>query len=130
MEKGAFGKPTDDDKAWFGRLLPDHPDVTSRPMFGNVAGFVNGNMFLCLFGPAVAVRLADEDRAELLAEDGAEPFEPMPGRPMKEYVLLPPRWRDTDEARASSWVQRSLDYVAALPPKETAQNKGRKKRTG
>jgi TfoX/Sxy family transcriptional regulator of competence genes len=80
MEKGTFGKPTDEDKAWFAGLVPDHPDVTSRPMFGNVGGFVNGNMFLCLFGQVAAVRLDEQGRAELLAEDGAEIFEPMAGR--------------------------------------------------
>lgn len=120
MGKGAFAKPTDEDKAWFARLLPEHPAVTSRPMFGNLGGFVNGNMFLCLFGQVAAVRLGEQDRAELLAESGAQPFEPMPGRPMKEYVLLPPAWRsapDGDE-RAAAWVQRSLDHTLTLPPKE------------
>lgn len=112
-----MGKPTEDDKAWFDRLLPEHPDVTRRPMFGNVAGFANGNMFLCLFGQVVAVRLDEAGRAELLAEDGAEVFDPMGGRPMKEYVLLPPKWRDDDE-RSAAWVQRSLDYTLTLPPKQ------------
>jgi TfoX/Sxy family transcriptional regulator of competence genes len=129
MEKGAFGKPTEDDKAWFSALLPEHPDVTSRPMFGNVAGFVNGNMFVCLFGSTVAVRLDEPDRAELLAHDGAGPFEPMPGRPMKDYVVLPPQWRDNDDGQAADWVQRSLRYVAGLPPKEARQKAGSKARS-
>ena len=41
----------------------------------------------------VAVRLSPQDRATLLEEKGASVFEPMPGRAMKEYVVLPDSWR-------------------------------------
>ena len=50
-------KPTDADKELFFSLLPDHPGVTQRPMFGQLAGFVNGNMFVCLFGDRIALKL-------------------------------------------------------------------------
>jgi TfoX/Sxy family transcriptional regulator of competence genes len=113
----AMIKPTEEDFAWFDRLLPEHPGVTRKPMFGNVAGFANGNMFLCLLGPTVAVRLDEAGRAELLTHDGADLFDPMGGRPMKEYVTLPPAWRDDDD-RAATWVQRSLDFTLTLPPKQ------------
>jgi len=36
------------------------------------------------------LRLSDEDRAKFLRLPGAKPFEPMAGRPMREYVELPP----------------------------------------
>ena len=110
-----LNKPSDDDKAWFDELLPTEPDVLRRPMFGQLAGFVNGNMFLCLFGPRVAVRLGDTERAELLAVAGAEEFAPMPGRPMKEYVVLPPTWhgKGKDAQRA---VERALAYARATRP--------------
>jgi TfoX/Sxy family transcriptional regulator of competence genes len=101
---------------WFGSLVPDDPRVTTRTMFGNRAAFVNGNMFLALFGDLVAVRLPDEDRPALLAEEGAGPFEPMPGRGMKEYVVLPPAWRE-DRPSAEAWVARSLAWATAPPPK-------------
>jgi len=104
-------------RAWFESLVPDAPGVAVRPMFGNLAAFVNGNMFLALFGSDVAVRLADEDRAELLAEEGASLFAPMPGRAMKEYVVVPPAWRDRPD-RVVSWVDRSLAWTASLPPKK------------
>lgn len=109
-------KATDQGKAWFAEVLPPDGDVTRRPMFGNLAGFVNGNMFLCLFGDDIAVRLGEEDRAELLSEGGA-PFEPMPGRPMKEYVVLPRSYRE-DLSSSSAWVARSLEHTRAMPPKE------------
>jgi hypothetical protein len=111
-----MNKPSEDDKAWFEELLPDDADVMRRPMFGQLAGFVNGNMFLCLFGPRVAVRLGDTEHTELLAVPGAEEFAPMPGRPMKEYVVLPPQWRGKGND-AQLAVERSLAYARTLPPK-------------
>jgi TfoX/Sxy family transcriptional regulator of competence genes len=117
MDKGGFPKATGDDISWFDTLLPDRPGVTRKAMFGNVAGFAGDAMFLCLLGDRIAVRLDDAARAELLAHAGAEPFEPMPGRAMKEYVMLPPAWRD-DPARAREWVERSAAYAATIPPKK------------
>jgi TfoX/Sxy family transcriptional regulator of competence genes len=109
-------KPDAGSRAWFQSLVPADPRVQIRPMFGNEAAFVNGNMFLALFGDQVAVRLSDQDRPELLAERGTSPFEPMPGRPMKEYVALPQGWR-TRRVKAERWVERSFDWAAGLPPK-------------
>ncbi|NUR05558.1 MAG: TfoX/Sxy family protein [Nocardioidaceae bacterium] len=109
-------KATEAGRAWFDELLPPDDDVTRRPMFGNLAGFVNGNMFLCLFGDDVAVRLAEADQAELL-DAGGRPFEPMAGRPMKEYVVLPASYRE-DLAESASWVARSLEHTRAMPPKQ------------
>ncbi|MFN2543101.1 MAG: TfoX/Sxy family protein [Actinomycetota bacterium] len=116
-------KPTDEDRAWFESLVPDAPGVTVRPMFGNVAAFVNGNMFLALLGPQVAVRLDEADREELLNQKGAQPFAPMPGRPMKEYVVLPEAWRK-QRKKAESWVERGLDWTASLPPKQPKKKSG------
>ena len=40
-------------------------------MFGNLGAFVNGNMFMGLFGADVGLKLPDADREALLREDGA-----------------------------------------------------------
>jgi len=125
MEKGSFPKPTGDDVAWFDALLPDRPGVSRRAMFGNVAGFAGDAMFLCLFGDRVAVRLDGPGRAELLAQPGAEPFEPMPGRAMTEYVVLPQAWRD-DPAQAREWVERSAAYAATIPPRKPKKKPARR----
>jgi len=90
----AFPKPDAATKAFFDELVPEDPRVTVRPMFGNFAAFVKGNMFLSAFGDAVAVKLSESDQAQLLAFEGTGAFEPMPGRPMKGYVTLPAAWRD------------------------------------
>lgn len=108
-------KPDEASKAFFQSIVPDRPDVRVKPMFGNVSAFVNGNMFMGLFGSDLFLRLGEADR-DAVTGGGGGPFEPMPGRPMREYVVLPAAWRD-DLERIREWVQRSLDWAARLPPK-------------
>jgi TfoX/Sxy family transcriptional regulator of competence genes len=115
-------KPSAGSTELFQRLLPEAPNITQRPMFGQLAGFVNGNMFLCLFGDRIAVKLSGPKAEELLAIDGAEPFEPMEGRPMKGYVVLPLDWHDEAKS-ADYWVEQSLAYVRTLPPKAPKKKK-------
>jgi TfoX/Sxy family transcriptional regulator of competence genes len=99
--------------ARFEGLLPTADDVVVRPMFGHPAAFVGGNLFLGVFGADVFVRLSEEDRPAALALRGAHPFEPMPGRAMREYVVLPPA-AAADRARVGPWVDRSLRYARGL----------------
>ncbi len=108
-------KPTDDDKAVFHALVPDRPGVVVKPMFGNLGAYVNGNMFMGLFGPSIGLKLLEDDRAALLAVEGAGPFGP-PERPMGGYVALPEGWREPTR-QAQDWVARSFEYVSGLPPK-------------
>jgi TfoX/Sxy family transcriptional regulator of competence genes len=108
-------KPTDDDRAVFISLVPDRPDVVVKPMFGNLGAYVNGNMFMGLFGGSIGVKLPEPDRQALLSIDGAGPFGP-PERPMGGYVALPADWRRSTK-QATVWVTRSLEFAAALPPK-------------
>ncbi len=122
-------KPSDRAKADFTSLLPDDPSVAARPMFGNLAAFVSGNMFSGLFGDDLFVRISVADREALLQEGGAD-FAPMAGRPMKGYVTLPPGWSDRPAA-TRQWIDRALEMTRALPakvakPKEAAKKAARK----
>src|SRR3954469_10175378 len=108
-------KPSEADKAAFRALVPDRPDVVVKPMFGNLGAYVNGNMFMGLFGSAIGLKLSDTDWVTLLAVDGAGPFGP-PERPMAPYVTLPSAWR-TRPKETAVWIARSLEYVGAMPPK-------------
>ena len=74
-----FPRPDDESEKWFEAVLPDDSRIQVKPMFGNLAAFVNGNMFVGVFGADVFVRLPEADRNELLNEDGASAFEPMKG---------------------------------------------------
>lgn len=93
----AFPKADPGATAFFHDLVPDANHVVVKPMFGHTAAFVNGSMFLGTFGDWVLVRLPNPDRARLLDQDGAVPFEPMPGRPSREYGLLPAEWQGEPE---------------------------------
>lgn len=108
-------KPDEASKSYFKSLVPDRADVRVKPMFGQLSAFVNGNMFMGLYGSDVFVRLPDAERESLMKEGGG-PFEPMPGRPMREYVVLPSAWRD-EPKRIRQWVDRSLTWAQGLPPK-------------
>jgi len=62
---GPMPRPTDDLKDAFRALVPPAEGVTVKPMFGNLAGFVNGNMFCGLFGEKLFVRVGGDDRDRL-----------------------------------------------------------------
>ena len=105
-------KPTDASRALFNSLVPEDARVEVKPMFGNVAAFVNGNMFMGIFGADVGLKLPEADLEALRAE-GGQPFGPA-GRPMGGYVALP---STVTEEAARPWVGKSLEYVSGLPPK-------------
>lgn len=106
-------KPTDADRERFASVVPDDPTVEVKPMFGNLGAFVNGNMFMGLFGSDVGVKLPGEDLANLLSQPGAGPFGPAE-RPMGGYATLPAALSAAD---AREWTTRALDYVGTLPAK-------------
>lgn len=108
-----IAKPTDADRDWFRSLVPADPRVEIKPMFGNLGAFVNGNMFLGLFGSDVGLRLAASDLDGLTALGGG-PFGPA-GRPMGGYVSLP-AWRGKP-AMNTTWVGKALEHAARCLPK-------------
>ena len=101
----------------FKSLVPEDPNVSIRPMFGNVSAFVNGNMFFGLFGNDLFVRLSRLDQAELLKNKGASNLEVMKGRPMKDYVVMPRAWYSKPES-LRGWVTKSLAWTSRLPAKK------------
>jgi len=103
----------------FAGVMPGPPAV-QRKMFGYPAGFINGNMFMGLFQNDMILRLPESQRAEFLKRGGARIFEPMPGRPMREYVAVPPRLL-TDKKELAAWISKALDYGSSLKPKPSGK---------
>lgn len=102
--------------AAFDKAIPKDPRVVRKPMFGYPALYLNGNMFAGTFQDKVVVRLSEAGRKHAAATAGAVPFEPMPGRAMKEYVVLPP----AVVARAPSlakWIEEAHAYARTLQAK-------------
>ncbi|MDQ6879951.1 MAG: TfoX/Sxy family protein [Candidatus Dormibacteraeota bacterium] len=114
-------KPSEEAKAAFARLVPGEPAVAMRPMFGNLAAFVNGNMFAGLFGEELFVRLSEADSATVRKQGGRD-FEVMPGRAMKGYVLVPSKWHTKPES-AQGWIKVALELTRKLPAKSAAGKK-------
>src|SRR5437868_13161794 len=115
MSPMTMPKPSDQAKAAFQKLVPADSAVTTRPMFGNLSAFVNGNMFCGLFGDDLFVRVSDEDQAKIRRQ-GGKPFEPMPGRAMTGYVMLPAGWQKKSDA-AHDWIGVALAFSKKLPAK-------------
>ena len=107
----------------FDESLPDDPRIERRKMFGYPCIFVGGNMCAGLFGDGMFARLSPEDRAAL--PGGGAPFEPMPGRPMKDYSLVPDDVLADEEALAAVLAQ-AVAFTASLPPKEKKAKKAKK----
>jgi TfoX/Sxy family transcriptional regulator of competence genes len=99
----------------FERAAPKDPKVVRKSMFGYPALFLNGNMFAFTFQDRVAARLAKAD-LEKAIESGTRSFEPMPGRPMREYIQIPPS-DVTKPAVLASWIERAYRHAKTLPPK-------------
>lgn len=98
----------------FCKSLPDDPRLERRKMFGYPAVFVGGNLAMGLFQDRVFARLSDEDRARL--PGGGDYFEPMPGRPMKAYAVIPDDVV-ADEQALAKVLATSVGFTASLPPK-------------
>jgi TfoX/Sxy family transcriptional regulator of competence genes len=121
-------KPSDQAKTAFQKLVPAEPTVTTRPMFGNLAGFVNGNMFCGLFGEDLFVRVSDDDQAKV-RKQGGRAFEPMPGRAMTGYVVVPAGWQTKPDA-TRAWIVTALSWSRRLPAKASkAAKKAAPKKT-
>jgi TfoX/Sxy family transcriptional regulator of competence genes len=99
----------------FERVVPDADGVTRRKMFGYPAAFVTGNLFVSLFGEGFVLRLGPAESEQLLAA-GGRPFEPMDGRPMRGYVVVPADLL-SNEPDLRSWVGKALAFGRSLPPK-------------
>ncbi|MSP55889.1 MAG: hypothetical protein EXR69_09845 [Myxococcales bacterium] len=93
-------------------LIAATPEASTRAMFRQTACFIDG-MAGGTWGATFMLRLSLADRA---APDlaGCTLFDPMGGRPMSEYRVLPV---DLDEADVADWLRRALAYTLGLPPK-------------
>lgn len=98
-------------------LMPEYP-VYRRPMFGVVSWFVEANAALlgCVWGESLNLRVGAEDARALIDAGKATPFDPMGGRPMREYVLVPASTLRPAQLRA--WIERALAFTQTVPAKK------------
>jgi hypothetical protein len=94
------------------RLLLGVPGVTRGQMFGLPTYSVSGKAFVCVMDDSISVRLP-EDTAKSM-QDGQTylPFEPMPGRAMREWLRIR-REKASEYAQDESLFYRAVEFAAA-----------------
>jgi hypothetical protein len=89
-------------------LAARHADVQAGQMFGMPVVKRGTKAAFGIWEDALVFKLTDEAaRERALALDGAERFDPMGGRPMKEWVVVP-------AAHAGEWPRLAEDAVAGI----------------
>ena len=117
-------KPSEESKAALARVVPDEPAVTIKPMFGQMSGFVNGNMFIGIWGDELVLRLPEEEIAKVKKQGGRD-FEPMAGHKMSGYVLFSGEWKSTPPR---ALIKRALEEARKMPAKTPKKKAGVKRR--
>lgn len=118
-------KPSQQTLDTFEKIVPLNDKIEHRKMFGLPCVFIHGNMMMGVHNNNIVMRLPESDREEFLKIKGAMRFEPMPGRIMKEYVVIPAQLLN-NASKLGKWIESSRIYVSALPLKE-AKKSARKK---
>ena len=109
-------KAPDELKAIIDKAMERKP-CEKRPMFGYPAYFTNGYMSLGLFQDKLFVRLSPSQQDSLGKRFGPlSPLEPMPGRPMKDYWVVPDELYK-DPAVFDSVIDEALRFAQSLAPR-------------
>lgn len=85
-------------------------------MFGGLAFMVRGAMATGIIGSDLLVRQPPEEADTLLRDPNVRPMD-FTGRPMKGWFYVAAGGLSGDK-QLESWVDRSVRYVATLPPKK------------
>ena len=92
------------------KLSGEFEGVKASKMFGMQCGKVNGKVFACFEEAGMIFKLQGKSHARALNLDGAKLFDPMGGRPMKEWVYIPTVHADQWENLAAD----ALEYVMTI----------------
>jgi TfoX/Sxy family transcriptional regulator of competence genes len=103
-------------KAVLDSLLLSLPRVIAGKMFGCPAYYVNGNLFACVYGDGVGVKVPEELAKSLLSKGQIEPFQPKGKSRMREWVQIN-RSRSPDYRLDMDVLRAAYDYVGTLKNK-------------
>jgi len=107
-------------------LLPQNGLVTERRMFGSLAFMYQNNMICGVMEDGLLARVGPDYYREALEQEFAEEMN-FTGRTMKNIVIVSIDGLD-DDSSLQFWIQKCMDFVTTLPPKEKKE-KPKKKRT-
>lgn len=112
-----FAKADQKTNEFFNLISPvASQEVEARKMFGFPCRFINGQMFMGVYGKQIIIRLPETEREKFLKQYDSEIFSPVPGRTMKEYVVVPPQLLKNKKS-LTKWIVVSAQYVKTLPKK-------------
>ena len=106
----------------FAQTMATLPMAQTKTVFGSPAAFANGHMFAGIQNESYFLRLPDAERESFMQTVSAEKWEPMPGRPMREYVVVPAPLIESP-GQLNTWLGKSIAYVQSLPPKAAKKKK-------
>jgi len=105
---------------YFHELTGQIPDVEPGKMFGALCFKTpNGKAAAMFWHDFLVVKLSGKARDEALSLDGTRFFDPMDGRPMKEWIQIP-------FAYQHQWKEFALSaavYVRQIPVKAASKKK-------
>ena len=92
--------------------------VRRKKMFGTSAWFMESNdqMFAGVWADGVMVRIGQEESLSLIQSGSAESFDPMGGRPMKEYVYVNGE-KIAEDSELVDWLERAAGFASTLTAK-------------
>jgi TfoX/Sxy family transcriptional regulator of competence genes len=114
-------KATEELKAHIGKIMQS-VECEKRQMFGYPAYFINGNMVSGLFQDKLFVRLSPDQVTKLGKVHPIHNLEPMPGRPMKDYFVVPEKLHG-DPKKMAAVVEEAAAYCRGLLAKEKKPKK-------
>jgi len=104
---------------YFKQLTAEIPDVKEGKIFGaECITTPNGKSAAMIWKNNLVVKLKGEFLKEAMSLDGAKQFEPMKGKPMKEWIQIP----FDHEEKWKKFMLISVDAVKALKEKTASDN--------
>jgi hypothetical protein len=89
---------------------------SEKKMFGGAAYFLEGNLCVGVWRESLLVRVGLEAYETTLEEPHVTKFGPVK-RPMRGWVLVGPEGLG-EMASIRAWVERGVEFVETLPPKD------------
>jgi TfoX/Sxy family transcriptional regulator of competence genes len=101
------------------KALGETQGISEKRMFGGIAFLRHGLMFVGVSNSTLMARVGKNLYEDSISREHVRVMD-FTGKPMAGYVYVDEPGTATD-VDLRFWIQRSLDFVATLPPKPKAE---------
>jgi hypothetical protein len=119
----AWKKSSDMAVKRFIEALPDAAMGGRRKMFGYEACFVNGGFWAGMYQDEIVIKLPPELKDATKALAGAAQFDPMGGRPMKSWWVIPRKVSESPKALGALLTSTFAEVATGAAPKKPKKTK-------